>query len=106
MNPFLNVSSFKVYADGALGSRGACLLHPYTDRPEWKALAAHYEQQKDVHLRELFKGDPKRAEHFSLEAAGLYLDYSKHRITAQTLGLPLVTRDAAIREPGAVRVVW
>jgi glucose-6-phosphate isomerase len=58
-----------------------------TDRPEWKALAAHYEQQKDVHLRELFKGDPKRAEHFSLEAAGLYLDYSKHRITAETLGL-------------------
>ncbi|HZH35755.1 MAG TPA: amidohydrolase [Flavisolibacter sp.] len=34
--PFLNVSSFKVYADGALGSRGACLLHPYADRPDWK----------------------------------------------------------------------
>ncbi|HEV7331350.1 MAG TPA: amidohydrolase [Flavisolibacter sp.] len=34
--PFLNVSSFKVYADGALGSRGACLLHPYTDRPDWQ----------------------------------------------------------------------
>jgi predicted amidohydrolase YtcJ len=33
--PYLNVSSFKVYADGALGSRGACLLHPYTDRPDW-----------------------------------------------------------------------
>ncbi|MDQ3276951.1 MAG: amidohydrolase [Bacteroidota bacterium] len=34
--PYLNVSSFKVYADGALGSRGACLLHPYTDRPDWQ----------------------------------------------------------------------
>ena len=34
--PFLNVSSFKVYADGALGSRGACLLQPYTDKPEWQ----------------------------------------------------------------------
>lgn len=34
--PHLNVSSFKVYADGALGSRGACLLHPYTDRPDWQ----------------------------------------------------------------------
>lgn len=34
--PYLNVSSFKVYADGALGSRGACLLHPYSDRPDWK----------------------------------------------------------------------
>ncbi|MDF3067826.1 MAG: glucose-6-phosphate isomerase [Polyangiaceae bacterium] len=58
-----------------------------TARPEWKALAAHYEQQKDAHLRELFRDDPKRAEHFSVEAAGLYLDYSKHRITAETLAL-------------------
>jgi glucose-6-phosphate isomerase len=58
-----------------------------TSRPEWKALAAHYEQQKDVHLRELFREDATRAEHFAVEAAGLYLDYSKHRVTAQTLGL-------------------
>ncbi|RYZ03555.1 MAG: glucose-6-phosphate isomerase [Myxococcales bacterium] len=58
-----------------------------TARPEWHALSAHYEEQKDAHLRTLFRDDPKRAERFSLEAAGLYLDYSKHRITAQTLGL-------------------
>lgn len=58
-----------------------------TARPEWQALSAHYEQQKGAHLLDLFREDPKRAEHFSLEAAGLYLDYSKHRITAQTLGL-------------------
>ena len=51
-----------------------------TARPEWQALAAHYEQQKDAHLRELFRADATRAERFSLEAAGLYLDYSKYCI--------------------------
>jgi glucose-6-phosphate isomerase len=60
-----------------------------TARPEWQALQAHYEQQKHVHLRELFRDDAGRAERFSAKAAGLYLDYSKHRITEQTLGLLL-----------------
>jgi glucose-6-phosphate isomerase len=60
-----------------------------TARPEWQALSAHFEQQKSVHLRELFRSDPSRAERFSAEAAGLLLDYSKHRITAQTLSLLL-----------------
>src|SRR4051812_14503403 len=60
-----------------------------TARPEWQALSAHYEQQKSVHLRELFQGDAGRAQRFSLEAAGLFFDYSKHRITQQTLGLLL-----------------
>jgi glucose-6-phosphate isomerase len=60
-----------------------------TARPEWQALGAHYEQQKSVHLRELFQSDAGRAERFSAEAAGLFLDYSKHRITQQTLGLLL-----------------
>ncbi len=58
-----------------------------TARPEWQALTAHYEAQKNVHLRELFQADPGRAQRFSVEAAGLYLDYSKHRITQETLGL-------------------
>ncbi len=55
------------------------------DLPEWKALEAHYAKVKDVHLRELFARDPGRAEKFSLEAAGIYFDYSKHRITAGTV---------------------
>ncbi len=60
-----------------------------TARPEWQALSAHFEQQKSVHLRELFRSDPTRGERFSAEAAGLLLDYSKHRITQQTLSLLL-----------------
>ena len=58
-----------------------------TARPEWQALSAHFEQQKSVHLRELFQADPGRGERFSAEAAGLLVDYSKHRITQQTLDL-------------------
>jgi glucose-6-phosphate isomerase len=65
-----------------------------TARPEWQALAAHYEQQKDAHLRELFRADATRAERFSLEAAGLYLDYSKHRITQRTLDLLLALAES------------
>ncbi|MBI2439909.1 MAG: glucose-6-phosphate isomerase [Lentisphaerae bacterium] len=56
-----------------------------TDLPEWKALAAHYEVMRGVHLRELFARDPQRAERFTLSAAGLTLDYSKNRVTAETM---------------------
>ncbi len=57
------------------------------DRPAWRALAAHHEQLKGAHLRQLFKDDPGRAERYSVEAAGLFLDYSKNRITDETLRL-------------------
>ena len=55
--------------------------------PEWAALVEHYQQVKEVHLRQLFAEDPKRGERLSAEAVGLYLDYSKHRITDETLRL-------------------
>jgi glucose-6-phosphate isomerase len=58
-----------------------------TALPAWKALAAHLEQVRDVSLRSLFAGDPSRAERFAVEAAGLYLDYSKNRITDETVRL-------------------
>ena len=58
-----------------------------TDRTAWKALAAHHRQIRDVHLRRLFAEDPRRGEQFVLEAAGLCLDYSKHRITDETIRL-------------------
>jgi glucose-6-phosphate isomerase len=58
-----------------------------TDRPAWKELSAHYQQVKALHLRQLFADDPKRGERLSLEAAGIYFDYSKNRITDQTLRL-------------------
>jgi glucose-6-phosphate isomerase len=60
-----------------------------TDTSEWKALAAHHLAIKDVHLRALFAEDADRAERFSAEGCGLFLDYSKNRITETTLGLLL-----------------
>ncbi len=56
-----------------------------TARPEWQTLQAHYEATKHDHLRDLFAADPKRAERFQAEAAGLYFDYSKNRITDETV---------------------
>jgi glucose-6-phosphate isomerase len=58
-----------------------------TQRPAWQALEEHYRQIRDVHLRRLFAEDPRRGEHFTTEAVGLYLDYSKNRITDETLRL-------------------
>ncbi|MBL8214498.1 MAG: glucose-6-phosphate isomerase [Bryobacterales bacterium] len=60
-----------------------------THKPAWKALAAHYQTLRGQHLRDLFAADPGRAGRMSLEAAGLLLDYSKNRITDETLRLLL-----------------
>jgi glucose-6-phosphate isomerase len=60
---------------------------PLTERPAWRALKAHYDGVRDLHLRKLFADDPRRGEKMTAEAAGIYLDYSKNRITAETLGL-------------------
>ncbi|HEY7350759.1 MAG TPA: glucose-6-phosphate isomerase [Ktedonobacterales bacterium] len=60
---------------------------PLTQRPAWKALEAHYQRIRDTHLRALFAQDPRRGERFTAEAVGLYLDYSKNRITDETIGL-------------------
>ncbi len=62
-------------------------IKPLTERPAWKALADHHGEIKKLHLRELFADDPKRGERMTIEAAGLYLDYSKNRITDKTLDL-------------------
>jgi glucose-6-phosphate isomerase len=60
---------------------------PLRSRPAWTALAEHYEKVRDAHLRELFAADPGRGERMTAEAAGIYLDYSKNRITDETIGL-------------------
>src|SRR6476646_7105110 len=60
-----------------------------TALPAWKALSAHFQKIDRLHLRELFAQDPKRGERLTVEAAGLYLDYSKNRITNETLALLL-----------------
>jgi glucose-6-phosphate isomerase len=57
------------------------------DTAAWRALQSHYEKVKGVELRQLFAEDPRRGETFIAEGAGLYLDFSKNRITAETLGL-------------------
>ncbi|RYF87398.1 MAG: amidohydrolase [Chitinophagaceae bacterium] len=53
--PFLHVASFKVYADGALGSRGACLLHPYTDKPDWTGFLLSSQQHFDSVAATIYK---------------------------------------------------
>ena len=62
---------------------------PLTRRPEWAALQEHYQKIKEGHLRQLFADDPKRGERLTAEAVGLYFDYSKHRVTDETLHLLL-----------------
>jgi len=60
-----------------------------SERPAWKALAGHCEKIRGRHLRQLFADDPRRGERYAAEAAGIYLDYSKNRITDETLRLLL-----------------
>jgi glucose-6-phosphate isomerase len=60
---------------------------PLTARQSWKALQAHQEKVRDLHLRTLFAEDPKRGERLTAEAAGILLDYSKNRVTDETLAL-------------------
>src|SRR5271156_4967071 len=60
---------------------------PLRDRPAWKALEAHSQKMLDVHLRDLFADDPGRGERLTAEAAGIFLDYSKNRVTDETLRL-------------------
>jgi glucose-6-phosphate isomerase len=62
-------------------------MAPLTELPAWKALGEHYKKIEPIHLKELFDKDPKRAEKFNVEAAGLFLDYSKNRITDETIKL-------------------
>src|ERR1017187_4477402 len=68
---------------------------PLTQRPSWQALEEHYHKIRDLHLRTLFAQDPQRGEHFSAEAIGVYLDYSKNRITDETLRLLLEVANAS-----------
>jgi glucose-6-phosphate isomerase len=62
-------------------------IKPLTQRPAWKALASHYQQARQWQLRELFAADPKRGQRLTAEAVGLFLDYSKNRVSDRTLKL-------------------
>jgi glucose-6-phosphate isomerase len=67
--------------------------------PAWKALAAHYKTISKLHLRQLFADDPDRGQCMAIEAVGLYLDYSKNRVTDETLNLLLqLAEESGLRE--------
>jgi len=68
-------------------------IKPLAKRPAWKSLVAHHKKIKGLHLRKLFAADPKRGERMTAGAAGLFLDYSKNRITDETLKLLLKLAD-------------
>src|SRR5437016_2961809 len=74
-------------------------IAPLTARPAWKALEAHVGEIRGLHLRKLFADDTKRGERMTAEAAGIYLDYSKNRITDETMTLLLrLAEESGLRE--------
>ncbi len=80
-------------------------MDPLTSLPAWQALERHSAQVKPLHLRDLFATDPGRAQRFSLEAEGILLDYSKNRITSETVGL-LTELAQASNLPGAIEAMF
>ena len=78
-----------------------------TKRAAWQALKAHYTKIRNMHLRQLFADDPKRGERMTVEAVGIYFDYSKHRITDETLRLLLqLTDESGLRDSHRRHVPW
>jgi glucose-6-phosphate isomerase len=77
----------------------AAAVPPLIERSAWKELGEHHAQVRDVHLRDLFADDPQRGERLALDACGIYLDYSKNRITDETLRLLLrLAEESGLRE--------
>jgi glucose-6-phosphate isomerase len=77
----------------------ATLTTPLVSRPAWHALDSHARRMRDVHLRTLFAEDPARGERLTAEGAGLFLDYSKNRITDETIALLVqLAKESALRE--------
>ncbi len=72
---------------------------PLTQRPAWQALETHYRTIKNTHLRQLFAEDPGRGERFVVEDVGIYFDYSKNRVTGETIRLLLdLAESCGLRE--------
>jgi len=68
---------------------GVTPAEPLTTRPAWKALQEHYQKIRNLHLRQIFADDPGRGTRLTADGVGLHLDYSKHRVTDETLRLLL-----------------
>jgi glucose-6-phosphate isomerase len=80
-------------------STAATASTPLTELSAWKALSAHYKEIRNKHLRDLFAQDPNRGTRLTAEAEGIYLDYSKHRITDETLKLLLqLAEESGLKE--------
>jgi len=74
-------------------------LSALRQRPAWGALEKHYQTIRDWHLRQLFADDRERGERIAVEAVGIYLDYSKNRITDETVKLLLqLAQESGLRE--------
>jgi len=74
-------------------------IAPTTARPAWKALAAHQATVRDLKLRKLFADDPTRGQRMTTEAAGVFLDYSKNRVTDETIRLLLqLAEESGLRD--------
>src|SRR5689334_6811191 len=82
-------------ADYRKGLNMSTAKPPLTQLPVWQALANHYRTIKDAHLRDLFARDPERGRRLAVEGAGIYLDYSKNRVTDETLRLLVALAEAA-----------
>jgi glucose-6-phosphate isomerase len=82
-----------------MATRAEAIKRPAVRRQAWKDLGAHYKKVQELHLRELFADDPKRGERLTVEALGLFLDYSKNRITGETLNLLIrLAEESGLRE--------
>jgi len=74
-------------------------VRPLVERPAWTSLHIHWQKLKDFHLRQLFAEDPHRGERMAVDSAGIYLDYSKNRITNETTKLLLqLAQESGLRE--------
>ena len=82
-----------------MDNAGAPTATPLRERPSWAALTEHHRTLAGTHLRDLFADDPDRGERLALEAVGIYLDYSKNRITDETLRLLVrLAEESGLRE--------
>ncbi len=80
-------------------------VQPLQARPAWKALESHFQAMRARHLRQFFADDTRRGERFAVEAAGLYLDYSKNRVTDETIQLLVKLADAC-GLPGRIKAMF
>src|ERR1700730_8999751 len=95
----MSVASRPRKRSSAAKSEQSTIMPLLRRRPAWALLEKHYQKLKAVHLRQLFADDRERGESLAIEAAGLYLDYSKNRITDETIRLLLqLARESELRE--------